>query len=120
MHRLHVPTDRVPRLDRPPSRRAPSWLLLVTLIVLGMAAWGAGILELPASYHHLADVVGGLVVVAILALWVRRNGVALANPRERSRDGEPRLQIRVIRSRRPPLPELGGPQFPARRRPRPR
>jgi hypothetical protein len=87
----------------------------VTLL-LAMALWATGIVELPESYRRLADWIGGLTVVAILVVWVRHNGTALAYRPEPPRHDDDPLQIRLIRSRRPPLPEIGGPEIRGSRR----
>ena len=94
----------------------PAWRLLTVALVLGMAAWAIGLLELP-DYRRLADWVGGLAIVTILVVWVRHNGAALAREPIARGEGDDRLEIRVIRSRRPPLPDIGGPEIKAPRRP---
>jgi hypothetical protein len=88
--------------------------LLGVALVLGMAAWAIGLLELP-NYRRSADWIGGLTVVTILVVWVRRNGAALACRREAPPDDD-HLQIRLIRSRRPPLPDIGGPSLAGKHR----
>jgi hypothetical protein len=85
-------------------------------VVLAMALWATGLVELPESNRRLVDWIGGLTVVAILVAWVRRNGAALASQTEPPDHDDP-LRVRLIRSRRPPLPEIGGPEIrPSRRR----
>jgi hypothetical protein len=102
------------RADAP---REPAWRILGCAMAVGMALWALGVIELPAADRREIDWVGGLGVLAILVLWVRANGPSLgavdAPPPERQ--GRPR--VRGIRSRRPPLPPLDGPEIaPLRRR----
>lgn len=113
--------DRLPRRAVAPGRASrrhapavPAWRLLTVTLVLGMAAWAIGLLELP-DYRRLADWVGGLAILTILVVWVRRNGAALACEPITRGDGGDRLEIRVIRSRRPPPPDFGGPDITAPR-----
>jgi hypothetical protein len=100
--------------DEPPAR--PAWRLLMVTLVLVMAMWAAGVVALPETYRRIVDLAGGIAVMMGLIAWVRRNAPALAC------DGEPRahhepLTVRLIRSRRPQLPEIGGPEIrPAGRR----
>lgn len=84
---------------------------------MAMALWATGIVELPASDRRLVDWIGGLTVVVTLVVWVRRNGAALAYQTELPDHHDP-LQVRLIRSRRPPLSEVGGPEIKPSRRPR--
>jgi hypothetical protein len=107
---------RVARPDGAPAR--PAWRILAATVLLAMALWATGIVELPESDRRLVDWTGGLSVLSILVVWVRRNGTALAiatQPPDHHSDDP--LRIRLIRSRRPPLPEIGGPDIrPSRRR----
>ena len=76
-----------------------------------MAMWGAGVVALPETYRRILDLAGGIAVLVSLVAWVRRNATALACAGEpRGHHHEP-LTMRVIRSRRPPLPEIGGPEI---------
>ena len=102
---------------RADASRRPAWWILGFTMAVGMTLWAVGVIELPAADRREIDWVGGLGVLAILALWVRANGPSLgavdAPPPER----QGRLRVRTIRSRRPPLPPLNGPEIaPLRRR----
>jgi hypothetical protein len=102
------------RADAP---RGPAWSILGFMVAVGMALWAVGVIELPIADRRAVDWVGGLGVLAILVLWVRANGRSLvavdAPPPER----HGRLRVHVIRSRRPPLPAMDGPEIaPLRRR----
>jgi hypothetical protein len=101
---------------RPSPPAPPAWRTLAIPLLLVMAAWATAIARLPDAQRWLADWGGGLGVVAILFAWHRRNAVALACRRDLSRHGAQRVQVRLIRSRRPPLPDLGGPRLPPSRR----
>jgi hypothetical protein len=105
------------RVARPDGTAArPAWPVLAAAVVLAMAVWATGIVELPASDRRFVDWTGGTSVLAILVVWVRRNGVVLGSRTELDPPDAP-LQVRVIRSRRPPLPEIGDPEIrPIRRR----
>lgn len=100
--------------DGAPAR--PAWWWLTVTVVVVMAMWAAGVVALPETSRRLVDLAGGIAVLVTLVAWVRRNGKALAC------EGEPHshhdaLAVRLIRSRRPPLPEIGGPEIrPAGRR----
>ena len=89
---------------------APAWRLLLVALGVVLTLWAAGIVELPESNRRVADWIGALSVVTILVLWVRRNGSALAYRREPTTptNADP-VRIRLIRSRRPPVAEIGGP-----------
>jgi hypothetical protein len=124
MHRL-----RAVRPDGSPRRRAslrvvghtgaparPAWSWLTVTLVVVMAMWAAGVVALPEAYRRTVDLAGASAVLVSLIAWVRRNGGALAYDQEPRALDEP-LGVRLIRSRRPPLPEIGGPEIrPAGRR----
>ena len=101
------------RATRP---RGPAWSILGFAISVGMALWALGVIELPVADRREVDWVGGLVVLTILVLWYRANRPSLdvvGTPPER----QGRLRVRMIRSRRPPLPSMDGPEIaPLRRR----
>jgi hypothetical protein len=88
---------------------APAWRLLLVPLMVVLALWAAGIVELPESNRRFADWIGALSVVTILMLWVRRNGSALAYRREPTPTTADPVRVRLIRSRRPPVAEIGGP-----------
>jgi len=94
--------------DRPSAR--PAWRLLIVTLVLVMAIWAAGVVALPETYRRMLDVAGGIAVLVSLSAWVRRNATALACAGEPRGHHEP-LTVRLIRSRRPALPEIGGPEI---------
>jgi hypothetical protein len=80
-----------------------------------MALWATGILELPPSDRRLVDWIGGLTVLAVLVGWVRANAYSLAATGPQL-DGDARVGVRLIRSRRPPLASIGGPDLDRLRR----
>jgi hypothetical protein len=93
----------------------PAWRLLAWTLGIAMALWAAGIVELPASDRRLVDWIGGLTVLAVLVGWVRVNARALAATEPQS-DGDDRVSVRLVRSRRPPLASIGGPDLDRLRR----
>jgi len=118
--RSHVSGERA-RLRAVPRAevvRRPAWSILAWAIAVSMAVWAIGVLELPVADRRAMDWVGGLDVLAILVLWVRANGpVLVASDAPPGRQGRPR--VRLVRSRRPPLPSMNGPDIaPVHRRPR--
>ena len=99
-----------------PSIARPAWWILGCSIGIAMTLWATGILELSASQRRLVDWIGGLIVLLALAAWVRSNAGTLALTSE-PLEGHEGLQIRVIRSRRPPLAAVAGADIvPLRRR----
>lgn len=80
------------------------------LLAFAMALWAAGILELPESRRRLVDWIGTFTVLAVLVTWVRRNALSLGMGTDKP-DPEHRLRVRLIRSRRPPLDVIGGPEI---------
>jgi hypothetical protein len=101
------------RDDRPPR---PAWRILAWTLGIAMALWATGILELPDSNRRLVDWIGGLTVLAVLVGWVRANARSLAAEPHPDRDRRVRLRVRLIRSRRPPLDSIGGPDVERLRR----
>jgi hypothetical protein len=93
----------------------PAWRILAWTLVSVMALWATGILELPPSDRRLVDWIGGLTVLAVLVGWVRANACSLAAT-EPQLDGDERGRARLIRSRRPPLASIGGPDLDRLRR----
>lgn len=101
-----------------PSIARPAWWILGCAIGIAMTLWATGILEVSASQRRLVDWIGGLTVLSALVTWVRSNARTLAVTSE-PLDRHEGLQIRVIRSRRPPLAAVAGAEIiPLRRRPR--
>jgi hypothetical protein len=118
MHGLRAAhPDGLPR-RRPPLRvvghddhlaRRAWWSLTVALVVV-LAMWAVGVVVLPETSRRIVDASGGIAVLATLVAWVRRNTAALACESE-SRSSHGPLTVRIIRSRRPPLREIGGPEI---------
>jgi hypothetical protein len=97
----------------------PAWWILGWTIGIVMVLWGTGILEFSMAQRRFVDWIGGLTVLTVLVTWVRSNARALAVASERS--GRPhRLQVRVIRSHRPPPAPTSGPDITPWRRRAPR
>jgi len=96
------------RADEP---REPAWSILGFILVVGMVLWAAGVIELPTADRRAVDWVGGVGVLAILVLWVRANGRLLAAVDASPPERQGRLRVRMIRSRRPPLPSMDGPEI---------
>ena len=81
-----------------------------------MALWATGIVQLPVSQRRLVDFIGAAAVLTILVVWVRSNARSLAVLHDQP-PPENRVHVRLIRSRRPPLATIGGPDImPSRRR----
>lgn len=98
--------------DRPAR---PAWWILVWTVGIAMALWATGILELPSAERRLVDWIGGVTVLAVLVVWVRVNAGLLATADDQH-DRDDRLRVRLIRSRRPPLDAVGGPDIQPLRR----
>ena len=96
--------------DAAPPR--PAWRLLAWMVAVVMGLWAAGILELPSADSRLVDWIGGVTVLAVLVGWVRANArwLELIEPHADAEAHAP-LRVRLIRSRRPPLASIGGPDF---------
>ena len=102
------------RADR---SRGPAWSILGFTMAVGMVLWALGVIELPIADRREVDWAGGLGVLTILVLWVRANRPSLGAVDTPPPDGQSRLRVRMIRSRRPPLPSMDGPEIaPLRRR----
>ena len=112
----HGPELRV--VGHRPQRARPAWGRLAAGLTLTMALWATGILQLAGSYRRLVDVIGAAVVLTVLVVWVRVNAPLLAAATQPDRENrlEDRLRARLIRSRRPPLAALTGPDVQPRRR----
>ena len=103
VHRLEhsgrPPALRIADHDGTPAR--PMWQLLTCALIIAMALWATGILELPTSDRRLVDCIGALIVLTMFVVWIRVNAGSLAaSNHEPGRDD--RLSVRVIRPR-PPL-----------------
>lgn len=107
-----LPRDSAPLrvVGRNPGFARPAWWILGWTLGIVMILWATGIVELSNSERRLVDWVGGLSVLVVLVAWVRSNARTLALTRE-PLERQEALQIRVIRSRRPPLASIGGPDI---------
>jgi hypothetical protein len=111
---LRAAALRIAGRDEDASR--PAWPILAWTLGIAMALWAMGILEVPDTSRRLVDWIGGLTVLGVLVGWVRANARSLAAEQPADRDDRVGLRVRLIRSRRPPLDSIGGPDLERRRR----